>query len=66
VRIIDVPFFAELSAKSVWEEVRRQPDILRYLPDVDMVQKTISRQYLFNVSTAARQPATDRCFYCRS
>jgi hypothetical protein len=56
-----VPFFAELSAKAVWEEVRRQPDILKYLPDVDMVKKTLSRQYLFNVS-----PVTLDSHACRS
>jgi hypothetical protein len=45
--MIRVPNFPELTAAKVYEMVKRNPSIRKYLPDYN--ENKISKQFLFNV-----------------
>ena len=47
--MVDVPYFAELAATKVFEEVKRNPRFQTYLPEIDNLKRPLNRQYLFNV-----------------
>jgi hypothetical protein len=47
--MIQVPGFKELSAKSIYDEVRAYPKFQMYLPDADQLKKPLSKKFLFNV-----------------
>jgi hypothetical protein len=47
--MVDVPYFAELAATKVFEEVKRNPRFQTYLPEIDNLKRPMNRQYLFNV-----------------
>ena len=49
--MIDVPYFAELAATKVFEEMRCNPRFAIYLPDLEGLKNPLNRQYLFNVRT---------------
>jgi hypothetical protein len=48
--MIDVPYFGELAAKNVFEDVKSNIAFAQYLPDLDLLKRPPNRQYLFNVS----------------
>ena len=47
--MIDVPFFNELSAVKIFEDIKRNATFQQYLPDLTELKRPLSRQYLFNV-----------------
>ena len=49
-----MPYFGELAAKTVFDEVKANAAFHMYLPDLDLLKRPPNRQYLFNVSSAAR------------
>jgi hypothetical protein len=47
-----VPYFGELAAKTVFDEVKTNATFHMYLPDLDLLKRPPNRQYLFNVSVS--------------
>ena len=45
-----MPYFNELAAKSVLDDIKRNPIFTLYLPDLDGLRRTPNRKYMFNVS----------------
>jgi hypothetical protein len=45
-----VPRLAELSAVNVTQEVLRDPEVLKYLPELKENKRSYNRDYLFTVS----------------
>ena len=41
--MVDVPYFEELTAKNVFQEIRHHPVILQYLPNLDSLKRPLSR-----------------------
>ena len=50
LKIIDVPYFEELSAKSIQSQIENKARFTHYLPYIIYGQKLFNREYLFNVS----------------
>ena len=47
-----MPYFGELAAKTVFDEVKTNATFHMYLPDLDLLKRPPNRQYLFNVSVS--------------
>jgi len=62
IKIIDVPYFEELTAKKVFNDIKQNPIFSAYLPDADVLRKPLNRQYLFNVSSPSFHSIL--IFYC--
>lgn len=55
LRHIDVPFFAELSVKNMYEDAMRDPEVSEYLPDKKMCSgKLPERAFFFGVLATKR------------
>lgn len=50
IKMIDVPFFDELSANKIFEKIKKNLTFKEYLPDLDVLARPLNRKYLFNVS----------------
>ena len=47
--MIDVPFFNELAASKIFDDIKRNPAFVEYLPDLTELRRPLNRQYMFNV-----------------
>lgn len=48
--MIDVPYFNELAATKIFDEIKSNLNFLPYLPDLTQLKRPPNRQYMFNVS----------------
>lgn len=47
--MIDVPFFNELAASKIFDDIKSNPEYVEYLPDLTKLKRPLNRQYMFNV-----------------
>jgi len=50
IKLVDVPFFDELSANKIFEKIKSNHRFKEYLPDLDLLSRPLNRKYMFNVS----------------
>jgi hypothetical protein len=67
ISVINVPYFEELAAKNLFDEIKRVPAFLLYLPDFNAGQRPPNRKYMYNVRSLrlfSCGPPVD-CQHCR-
>ena len=60
VKWVNVPQYDELSVKSLWPEVSKQKEVMRYMPDKQRKGQQISRAYFFNVLNTVMPAYVDK------
>ena len=56
-----MPYFGELAAKTVFDEVKTNATFHMYLPDLDLLKRPPNRQYLLRIENS-REPFTSHIF----
>ena len=49
IKTIKIPMFDELSVKNLWDEVKDDPKVMAYLPDIKDTTKHVEREFFHNI-----------------